>query len=73
MLSDMGSVQELRAKAQKLYEEAAKVTTFDGRLVVVLRAVELEAKADMLEHPAEPFFPYSIRPSPSDGGNRNSA
>lgn len=60
----MGSVQQLRAKAQKLYEAAAEITTFDERLVVVLRAVELEAKADMIERPSEPFFNYQ----PDAGG-----
>jgi hypothetical protein len=54
----MGCVQQLRAKAQKLYEAAAEITTFDERLVAVLRAVELKAKADMLKHPTEPFFNY---------------
>lgn len=40
---------ELRAEAQKLYEEAAKIKHGDDRLVVVLRALVCEAEADALE------------------------
>ena len=45
----MRRVGELRAAAQKLYEEAAKITQGDERLAVIFRAMELETQADALE------------------------
>ena len=40
---------QLRAEAQELYEHAVRIKNGDDRLVVILRAMELEAEADMLE------------------------
>jgi hypothetical protein len=55
---DMGRVEDLRAEAQKLYAEAANIRNGDDRLVVILRAMELETKADTLErHNAPPPEP----------------
>jgi hypothetical protein len=50
----MSRGEELRAEAQRLYAEAAKIRHGEERLIVVLRAMELEAEADMLERPNAP-------------------
>jgi hypothetical protein len=73
-LFDVGRVEELRAEAQKLYAEAAKITNGDDRLVLILRAMELETEADMLERqsvPPQPETPQHVaqqqqQPQPKD-------
>lgn len=42
-------VQDLRAEATKLYELAGRIKNGDERLVVILRALELETEADVIE------------------------
>lgn len=45
----MSRIEDLRTEAQKLYEQAIKIKDGDERLVVILRAMELETEADVLE------------------------
>jgi hypothetical protein len=49
----MSRAEELRAQAQRLYEEAVKVTNGDERLIFVLRALELQTEAEKLEAEAQ--------------------
>ena len=44
----MSRVDELRARAKELYDQADKIADSTERLSVVLRAMELEADADEL-------------------------
>lgn len=50
----MSRVEELRAEAQKLYAKASEITHGDERLVVILRALELDTEADVLERQSIP-------------------
>ena len=45
----MTSAEELRAKAMQLYEQADKTEDATERLGYVLRALELETDADVME------------------------
>ncbi|HUC51693.1 MAG TPA: hypothetical protein VMA30_20095 [Xanthobacteraceae bacterium] len=45
---------QLRAEARNLYTQAATIENGDDRLVVILRAIELETEADMLESESVP-------------------
>lgn len=45
----MSRIVDLRAEAQKLYEQALKIKDGDERLVLILRAMELDTEADVLE------------------------
>jgi hypothetical protein len=42
-------VEDLRAEADKLYALAGSIKNGDERLVVILRALELETEADVIE------------------------
>jgi hypothetical protein len=66
-------VDELRAKAKRLYEQAGGITDADERLACVLRALEFEMEADALERdgdtaPAPHIINYFKR-----GGDREQA
>lgn len=50
----MSRVEDLRAQAQQLYEQALKIKDGDERLVIILRAMELETEADVLERRRPP-------------------
>lgn len=74
----MGRVEELKAQAQNLYAEAAKIRNGDERLVFILRAMELEAEADMLMRPDAPSAEPQRRvaqqqqqPQPDDDENKS--
>jgi hypothetical protein len=54
-------VDQLRAEAQKLYDEAAAVVNGDERLILILRALELQADADLIEGGGDPFAPSFVR------------
>jgi hypothetical protein len=45
----MSRIADLRAEAQKLYEQALKIKDGDERLALILRAMELDTEADVLE------------------------
>jgi hypothetical protein len=75
----MGRVDELKAQAQKLRADAAKIRNGDERLIFVLRAMELEAEADMLMRsnvpPAEPqrhVAQQQQQPQPDDDDENKS-
>ena len=46
----MSRAEGLRAEANELYEFARTIRNGDERLVVILRALECEAEADIIEH-----------------------
>jgi hypothetical protein len=75
----MDRVDELKAQAQKLRADAAKIRNGDERLIFVLRAMELEAEADMLIRsnapPAEPqrhVAQQQQQPQPDDDDENKS-
>lgn len=62
-------VEEVRAEAQKLFDQATVIENADERLVLILLAMELETKADTLERGDEPVpTPYLLRGT--GGSNR---
>ena len=50
----MSRIEDLRAQAQQLYEQALKIKDGDERLVLILRAMEFETEADVLERRLPP-------------------
>jgi len=60
----MWAPKELRAEADKLYAEARDTENLDQRLRIVLRALELDVEAEVVERcdrsgRLEPIFPNS--------------
>jgi hypothetical protein len=51
----MNRIEDLRAEAQQLYEQALKIKDGDERLAFILRAMELDTEADVLERRLPPL------------------
>jgi len=69
----MPSADEIRTKAQELYDQADRIEDAHERLPVILRAIECEMEADALERDDATVPPPEVITERTGGGDSESA